>query len=158
MDFVREPYGVPNSVVLEALGPNYGVIDSEQFVGKVALLMSLFLMGLHLSFCRPIRDVLDYLGLAMSQLHPNPWSSLLSCCIVCGEYWALLMRNIPTLQLGSSNTPIAFDVLAETYAVSVEPHYPHVKYWPMKFFLFFIWAWVGNTQWEKSVAMSFLYI
>lgn len=41
----------------------------------------MFLMGLHLPFCYLVRDILDFLGLALAQLVPNSWRILMACCV-----------------------------------------------------------------------------
>lgn len=57
---------------------------------KVALYPSLFSNGLRLHFYRPVQDVLDYLGLASSQLHPNSCRILMSCYIV----WRMVLGTV----------------------------------------------------------------
>ncbi|KAF5464235.1 hypothetical protein F2P56_014327 [Juglans regia] len=95
-------------------GTRLGVVDSEDFVERVALYTRMFLMGLRLSFCCPIRDVLDFLGLGHSQLFPNAWKILLSCFVFWRQVWSSLVRNIPTSLPESSFIATMLDVTMGT--------------------------------------------
>lgn len=66
LDLVRNCYGVLDLVALNLPETSSRVVGSEGFTARVVLYMSMFFMGLCLPFCCPIRDVLDFLGLAPS--------------------------------------------------------------------------------------------
>lgn len=51
-------------VYFEVPSPEEGAIDSEGFSSKVVLYPTKFSSSLRLPFYRPIRDVLDFIGVA----------------------------------------------------------------------------------------------
>lgn len=56
--------------------------DEEGLVGKLAIPMTLLSHELRLPFYRPLRDILDHLGLAPTQLHLFSLRTCLCICIV----------------------------------------------------------------------------
>lgn len=71
-----------NNVVFEDPRPHEGAVDDEAYASKVALFPSMFSCGLRLPLPRPVRNLLDHLGLAPSQLHLNSWRILMCCCVL----------------------------------------------------------------------------
>lgn len=71
-------YKVPCIVDLVVLSPYEGAVDSKGF----ALYLAMFSSGLRLSFCHPVHDVLDFMGVAPTQLHPNAWRVVVCCCVI----------------------------------------------------------------------------
>lgn len=69
-------------IEFEVPSSNEGIIDSEGYASKVALYHSMFSSSLRLPFCHPVCDVLDFLCLAPTQLLPNGWRILISCCVI----------------------------------------------------------------------------
>lgn len=67
---------------MEVLGPRQGAVDSEELMEKVDLFLMMFSNSLRLPFCRPVQDILDFIQLALTQLHPNAWRILMSRCII----------------------------------------------------------------------------
>lgn len=58
--------------------------DEEGLVGKLAIPMTLLSHELRLPFYRPLRDILDHLGLAPTQLHLFAlWVYLCTCIVFC---------------------------------------------------------------------------
>lgn len=130
--------------------------------------MTLFLIGLHFPFCRAIRDVLDYLSLALAQLHPNTWRTLLSCCVVWCRVLELAGEEYPNLivtsQPKNSFMPMVFGVLVGLCVVSVQGQIVKWHMWSpiisisnigLRSFFFFFLGIVGNSQQEKLVTWSF---
>lgn len=68
---MRSWYRVPDSMTLELSECRHGVVDFEGFATRVALYSLMFFMGLRLTFYYHVCNVLDFLGLAPSQLAPN---------------------------------------------------------------------------------------
>lgn len=77
VSFYRRPphpewtYDISKSAVLEVPGGRIAAANSDGMASRVALNPLMFMFGLRLQFCHPIRDVLIFLGLASVQLHPN---------------------------------------------------------------------------------------
>lgn len=90
LDALHSSYEIPSFVVLEGLKLWHGAVNSGGNAEKVALYVSMFSHSLRLPFCRPIRDVLDFLGLALAQVHPNAWRILTSCCVA----WHMVLESI----------------------------------------------------------------
>lgn len=82
LDSMRYCYGISDSVVLGLPEQHRGAIDMRGLAVSVALYLAMFSMGLCLPFCRPVCDVLDFLGLIPSQLVPNAWQILMACCVL----------------------------------------------------------------------------
>lgn len=79
LDLVRGWYRVPNSMTLNLSESSCGVVDSEGLATQVALYSLMFFIGLCLTYCHPVCNVLHFLGLAHSQLVPNDWRILIAC-------------------------------------------------------------------------------
>lgn len=58
---LRGALRVPASVVLEVPNPSIAVVDPEGMAAKLSFFPLMFANRQRLPFCRPIRDVLDYL-------------------------------------------------------------------------------------------------
>lgn len=74
-------------VELEVPLPDKSIVDSKGYALKVALYPNMFSNGLRLNFYHPICDVLDFLSLALAQIHPNVWRILVSCSVI---WWSVL--------------------------------------------------------------------
>lgn len=75
-------YHVPDSVVLEVLGPCERPVSTNGSAMPVALFSIIFSCGLRLPFPHLVREILHHLGLAPAYLHPNAWHILIYCCIL----------------------------------------------------------------------------
>ncbi|KAG6620653.1 hypothetical protein I3842_Q055400 [Carya illinoinensis] len=78
--WIREECRIPETTMMEALSSGY--CDDEGFSGKVVVIVSLLSHGLRRFFWRPLRDILDLLGLASAQLHPFALRAYVCDCIV----------------------------------------------------------------------------
>lgn len=76
----RSKYRIPPTIVLEIPRGEH-VVNPNSRATRVALFQLMFANGLCLPFCRPVLEVLHYLGLASSKLHPNAWRLRISNCI-----------------------------------------------------------------------------
>lgn len=70
---MKASYSFPDSVVLEVLEARAGAVNFKGFASKVVLYLGVFTSVLRLHFCKIVREVLDFLGLALAQLLPNVW-------------------------------------------------------------------------------------
>lgn len=66
---LRRMYNIPKLVVLKVPRRRIAAMDFDGMDSWVALYLLMFVIGLRLPFCRPIHDVLNFLGLAPAQLH-----------------------------------------------------------------------------------------
>lgn len=71
LESLRREYNAPSAVDFKVPPPNKGVMDLEGYAFKATLYLTMFSSGLQLLFCFPIRDMLDLMGMALAQLHPN---------------------------------------------------------------------------------------
>lgn len=79
---LRRAYNIPQSVVLEIPGRHVVAVDSDGMASRVALYPLMLTNDLHLLLCCLIRDVLNFLGLALAQLHLNAWRLLVANCVI----------------------------------------------------------------------------
>lgn len=79
LESLNTTYKVLGIVKLEVSFLDEGTVDSKGCVLKVAVHPSMFSGGLRLPFYHSVRDVLHYLCLVPTQLHPNAWRILVSC-------------------------------------------------------------------------------
>lgn len=100
---LRDTYRIPKSVVLEVPGPRHGATNSMGVVDEDALPIVAFSHRLRLLFCRPVHDILNYLGLASTQLHPNARWILMCFCVIWWMFWSLPGKSIPIWLLGNSS-------------------------------------------------------
>lgn len=63
--------------------PSCGAADSMGNADKVALYVDVLSHGLRLPFYCSVSDVLDFLGVGLTQVHPNARRIPTSCCVVC---------------------------------------------------------------------------
>lgn len=82
LDSLRQEYNVPRITNLKVLRLDEGATNLEGFTYKVAFYPAILSDGLQLPFCHPIHDVLDTVGVALAQLHPNTWRILVSCYVI----------------------------------------------------------------------------
>lgn len=87
LESLKPTFEVPNIVAFEVPAPQEGVMDLEGYTLKAALYPSMFSSDFQLPFCCLVYDVLDYLLLALAQLHLKAWRILVSCCFI--KWWDL---------------------------------------------------------------------
>lgn len=121
-----------------------GVVDFEGLTKRMALYMSMFLMGLQLPFCCPVHYILGFLGLALSHLLYSAWRTLLLCCIA----WSLALEptgeECPNLIACEcfythgircqDGNQCSFHSQTNYRVARLESHFFHVKHWHKKFF------------------------
>lgn len=105
MNVVHKSFRISNYITLEMSRPYQGAVVLEGFTEKVVLYPMMFLNWLWLPFYHYIQDVLDFIGLASSQLHPNAWRILIFCCVVWHRVLHYGGEEYPNLTLGSFSIP-----------------------------------------------------
>lgn len=70
-------------------------MSSPGLVSRVALYPGMLTCGVCLPFCRLVREILHYLGLATVQLIPNGWRLLMSSCIIARKALSLAREVYP---------------------------------------------------------------
>lgn len=74
-------YPLPDETSIEVPSPCATLVDEDGLAPLVALFPQMFDIRLRLPICCPVSEVLDFLQLAPTQLHPNAWRLVLASCV-----------------------------------------------------------------------------
>lgn len=142
---LRRAYDIPELAVMEILGHRIATVDSDGMASWVALYPLMFANGLQLLFCRHIHDILNFLGLAPAQLHPNAWRLLVVSCVIFRRVLSSDFEEYPDLTaqeflsvywvLCLNESLCSFQALSsEKRIASLERQHSHIKAWSHQFF------------------------
>lgn len=77
----RAKYDIPSTLKLEVPDHREALVNAHGMAGRMALYPLMFANGLRLPFCRPIRDILNFLGRGQprdwaygAQRSASPWT------------------------------------------------------------------------------------